>query len=288
MGTLTQFSPQHRIGHCLAERESITECLARHIGLSGDTVRWLISFGSVYVDRKRISKDQPLNPGQYVRVHFDPKRFPVAGIDWRAAILHEDESFLVLNKPPGIPVHPTLDNGIENVVHQLADTLGKTVFVTQRLDIEVGGLLVLAKSREFQRDFNRMLAERKVQKRYRALVTSAPRVGRHVHYMQPAKRSPRRVEREPREGWLECVLRVISVRPAGDVFDAEIDLETGRTHQIRVQLSALGCAIAGDTLYGSDDAAHGIRLFCAAQSWTDERREWAFRLAPPWGQSIDS
>ena len=74
-----------------------------------------------------------------------------------------------MNKPAGIPVHATLDNQVENVLHQLHVALGDSLYVTQRLDTEVSGLIVFAKTQEFQRRFNRLLAERKVTKRYRRL-----------------------------------------------------------------------------------------------------------------------
>jgi 23S rRNA pseudouridine1911/1915/1917 synthase len=249
-----------------------------------------VSFGSVYVDRQRVSSDQTLTPGQYVRVHLQARRYPVAGVNWRATIVHLDEAFVVVNKPAGIPVHATLDNRAENVAHQLSAALGAPVYVTQRLDAAVSGLIVFARTQEFQKEFNRLLRERKVKKRYRALVMTAPEVGRHLHYMEPTKRGPKIVVTDPRPNWLECALRVVRVAPAGSVFDVEIDLETGRTHQIRAQLSAMGSPIVGDTLYGSVKPYEvngvdllGLALFSASTSWSyPQETEWSFELSPPW------
>ena len=206
----------------------LIDCLAHHFGLRIEECERLISFGAVYQDRQRINSNRLLSPGQYIRVHLHPKRFPVDGIDWTKTIVHDDKEFVVVNKPAGIPVHATLDNQVENVLHQLRLTLGGSVYVTQRLDTEVGGLIVFAKTEEFQRQFNRLLLERKVKKQYRALVISAPEVGRHIHYMEPTERSSKTVSTENRPNWLECALRVVNVTPgtcivpAPQTFDVEL------------------------------------------------------------------
>src|SRR6185436_13518768 len=101
-------------------------------------------------------------------------------------------------------------------------TLGVALYVTQRLDTDVSGLMVIAKTRQFQRLFNGLLVERKVRKRYRALVTSPPATGRHVHYMEPAARSPKTVVSEPHADWLRCSLRVERIQARGDLFELEI------------------------------------------------------------------
>lgn len=283
---------QGRIRHYLAQEEgTLLGCLMQRAGLTREEGERLFYFGAVYQDRRRVSSDRPLTPGQYVRVHLEPRRFPVGKIDWRATVVRHNSEFVVVNKPAGIPVHATIDNQVENVLHQLQVALNSPLYITQRLDTEVSGALVFAKAREFQRQFNRLLVERKVKKRYRALVTAPPALGRHVHFMQPTPRSPKTVSVSIQPNWLECALTVVSVRPSeAQAFDVEIDLETGRTHQIRAQLSAMGSPILGDSLYGSPKpyeansiALPGIALFSASTSWSFEGGQpWSFELPVPW------
>jgi 23S rRNA pseudouridine1911/1915/1917 synthase len=282
-----------RIGHCRTQDAgTLLECLAT-LGLSSEEGERLLSFGAVYHGRARVTSNRVLSPGEYVRVHLQPKRFPVEKVDWPATIIYQNDRFVVVNKPAGIPVHATVDNVVENVLHLVSLTLRSPIHITQRLDTEVSGVLVLAKTKEFQRQFNQLLIERRVRKRYRALVERTPELGRHVHYMKPAKRSPKLVQPEPRHDWLECVLHVDGVTriPGAShqppLFEVEIDLETGRTHQIRAQLSALGSPIAGDELYGSTKSCEvsgpnrrRIALASTSTSWTDEEgRAWSFALA---------
>ena len=288
---LSATSAQGRVGHCRIRSEGMLLESLSVFGLGDEEGQQLLSFGAIYHEGKRVQANRIVSPGDYVRVHLKPKRFPVEMVDWRSVVVELNDAFLVLNKPAGVPVHATVDNQLENVVHQLSAAFQTPLYVTQRLDTEVSGLLVLARTREFQREFNRLLFERKVTKKYRALVSLAPETGRYIHYMKRAERSPKVVRKELQPDWLECILAIESVTPlACSGFELKIDLETGRTHQIRAQLSAMGSPIIGDKLYGSlteykvdGMPGRGIALFSAFTSWSSEDgRAWSFALEQPW------
>eukprot|EP00741_Cyanophora_paradoxa_P020288 tig00021244_g19582.t1 len=280
-------------------------------------MRWLIDFGAVWLrGKERLASqdaEREVEAKVYVRAHLNPKRFPVGRVDWRAAIVHAEEGFVVVDKPPGVPCHANSDNARENVCEQVAAVLGEAVFVTSRLDQPTRGLLVLARTRDFLSRFNLLLRKHKVRKRYRVLAAAeapetpadeeasgspgpadraggeggagasagaeGPPLGPMEHWMEECPRAPKRVARAPRSGWLPCHLTVLASRrvlpgevarrwgrPAAEaaaswanrgggelerpLFEIEIELGTGRTHQIRAQLSHEGYPIFGDFVYG--------------------------------------
>ena len=206
--------------------------------------------------------------------------------------MRDTSDYVVIDKPAGIPVHPTCDNAVENVAIQIGSLLGVKLGTMQRLDIATQGLMVLAKTREFQIRFSRWLETRKVVKKYRALIPRPLTPREVIHYMQPGERAPRVVGAEPREGWKLCALRIDEVVAAGgpQTFEARVTLLTGRNHQVRTQLSALGAPILGDELYGSKLPAPlglGTGEAIALQSFSlrfpgDGGGEASFSLPAPW------
>jgi 23S rRNA pseudouridine1911/1915/1917 synthase len=249
----------------VAQPGPLSREIAEKIGAPVERVLELIELGAVYWNRDRVEADFLLHAGDYVRVHPAPRRFPVSEVDWRARLIHETDEYVVVNKPPGIPVHPTCDNRVENVAVQVGRLIGVRLHIPQRLDITTSGLFVLAKSGDFQTRFGLWQSLGRIEKRYRALIScngsgrGALPTGEVVHYMEPADRAPRRMSTEPREGWKRCRLSVEQVVPRskewyGELHEVTVRLHTGRHHQIRAQLGAMGAPILGDTLYGASPA----------------------------------
>lgn len=174
-------------------------------------------------------------------------------------ILHEDESILVLAKPPGIVVHPAAGHGRGTLAHGLlfhCTSLpgmdeGRPGIV-HRLDKNTSGVMLVAKNDNALEKLSEGFRNRKIKKIYHALLLRSPRenkgrivaeIGRH-----PLNRKKMTVVK--RKGRYAATNWRVIEEFANGMCLAEIDIETGRTHQIRVHMASIGCPVAGDTLYG--------------------------------------
>lgn len=278
MALLMAVTPSNRILHHVAGKATTLKNLLKdHFKLGPERIEEIISLGAIYLNKRRIFQDCPIPQGAYLRLHLAPKRFPVKNVDWKKCLVKETPDYLIIQKPFGIPTHATVDNAIENCLAQMRRVLGKDLFVTQRLDQPVGGLLLFSKTKTHQAVFNGLLKDRKVKKIYRALVEREITPQKLVHYMEPSERSPKKLSAEPHPNWDPCELSILDCVPGEvegrPVFELKIELHTGRTHQIRSQLSFIGCPILGDRLYGSsfrDLGPDKIGLFATSLGWQKE------------------
>jgi len=224
---------------------------------------WL-HYGSVYVEGRRMREDCALQAGQIIRLHTRRKTYVTETPMLIERIAADHADFLVLDKPSGLPTHATLDNYIENAAYLLSQELGIALYVTHRLDVATEGLLILAKSPKAQAAINKQFAKRQVEKIYRAVTLKPVEARLHTHYMDPQSRVPKVISATPVAGWWECRLEVQSCTEFEDDWHIQLQLLTGKTHQIRAQLAYLGAPIKGDHVYGSKsvDTHRQIALEC--------------------------
>jgi 23S rRNA pseudouridine1911/1915/1917 synthase len=219
-----------------------------------ETINALLRLGAIYLNGKRIFENTQLTEGDYLRVHAQPRRFKVPA-DISDLILFEDDYFIALNKPQGIPCHPTLDNSFENLLNLLSLDRNQGYFLCHRLDIGTEGVLLFAKSKEIQTYM--MQHWKDVKKIYQAQ-THGPQLKPQLlrHWMRPHPRAPKILASKQVENWQICELNILSsklTKISEELYfnEYEIELLTGRTHQIRAQLSFEQNPILGDTMYGS-------------------------------------
>ncbi len=230
-----------RITHiCVETSAKLSTLLRDGLSIDENTAQFLLKIGAVYTNFKRTTTDIDVFPQTVLRVHQNPLRFDIKH-DWKARLIHEASDFIVVNKPQGLPTHATLDNSVENLHYQFQTHMNIPLFVTHRLDILTSGLIVLAKTRAFQKAFNSLLQKREIKKFYTAKTESFPEPGHYVHYMEPSDYSPKKISDLALAGWLKCELLALP--------DGRIQLLTGRTHQIRAQLAHMGFPIVGDPIY---------------------------------------
>lgn len=207
--------------------------------------------GCLYVDGRRQRENIRLLAGQIVRLHTRPKIYRRRFKTLREHIVLDHDEFLVLDKPAGLPTHATLDNFKDNAVYILEEELGRPLFTTHRLDVPTSGLLIVAKSASAQSAINKLFSTGRVLKRYLAKTEKPVPPKRYDHFMDPNGSAPRAMSTEPKSGWRVCSMEIQDVQSDCEFYRHKIRLLTGRTHQIRAQMSYLGAPLLGDALYGS-------------------------------------
>lgn len=290
-----QRGKSYGVQHLLASFSGpLDKIIEKSLELQLEKVRFLREFGCVYVNNSRCLENKPIETGTYLRVHQNPRRFPTEVFRWPTQKIFENEQLLVINKPSGLPVPATVDNIQESLSALLSRELKCGIYVTHRLDIGTSGLLIFGKTKAAQAEINHKLAAGEVRKIYRALVhgTNLP-TGEWIHYMLPSPRAPKTVSVEARPGWVPCRLRILDqtevLRNHSEVL---VELITGRTHQIRAQLSAAGFPIVGDISYGSKYKMADFEKICLQAFYLEfevAREKMTFRLdAPDWLRDLTS
>jgi 23S rRNA pseudouridine1911/1915/1917 synthase len=257
----------------------ITEILFELLSLNFEDSMLLLKIGAVYINNLRQIENLEIKENSLFRVHTKPRRYN-CNLNWKARIVFENQDFIILNKPSGLPSHPSVDNIIENSLTQLSSAINNPLYITHRLDTLTSGLIVYAKNSEFVRHFNLQIQNRTVEKKYVALVERTHALPEKlIHYMEPSPRAPKKLSDIFTEGWAFCELDVIEQKKINaELMWIKINLLTGRTHQIRSQLAKLGAPILGDVLYGSklDYTPHaiGLRAFELEFNWGQQRMQF--------------
>ena len=253
----------------------LAQILSKSLEISEKQTQFLLDLGAIYLNEKRLLPQNihSIQKDDYLRVHQQPRRFPVQVFNYPDCLVHEDSELIVINKPSGLPVHPTVDNTEENLLCLLEKARGEKLFITHRLDTATSGLMVYAKKANSQTAINQFLVEGKIRKYYRALVQGHDlKEDQWLHFMEPSPRAPKKVSSTKISGWAECKLNIIDQIPMtnsqyGEISEVLIELVTGRTHQIRAQLSYEGFPILGDRAYGSKFVLSEHEQICLQSSF---------------------
>ncbi len=243
--------------------ERIDAALSRLLGLSRNVIVGLIDAEEVNKDGKPVSKSFKVSAADQIEITMPAAKgeakltaTPIDSLD----VVYDDEYVIVINKPVGIAAHPspgwqgaTVVGAIFAAGYQLATSgAAERQGVVHRLDVGTSGLMVVAKNEIAYSSLKDQFRNRTVSKIYHALVQG------HMDPTTGTIDAP--IDRHPREDYRFAVVangkpsithyKTLEGFPAVSLM--EIELETGRTHQIRVHFSALHHPLVGDLTYGAD------------------------------------
>jgi len=211
------------------------------------TIYKLIRKGKIYVNGKRVRdpgfdlEEGDIVEIKYVNLENLPKRSDkkdLTPVPMKLDIIHENDNYLVLNKPPGVAIHPGKGVHVATLIEGLlyyGQEQRFEPFLVHRLDKDTSGLLIVAKNREAARVLTEMFKGRNVEKEYIALVKGVPENNLKITI--------------PLDGQ-EAVSEIVSVKPLKNVSLLRVKIHTGRKHQIRRHLSQIGFPVVGDDTYG--------------------------------------
>ena len=178
---------------------------------------------------------------------FEPQDIPLD-------IVYEDDDLMIINKQPGLIVHPTKGHPSGTVANALMHYMAQTgnsfkIRFVNRLDMDTSGLLIVAKNSYCQNDFTKQMRENTIEKRYIAIVKGILDSDEGTVDLPIGRPDPDNVRRGVMEGGAPSVTHYKVIDRYREHTMVELLLETGRTHQIRVHMSHIGHPVLGDWLY---------------------------------------
>lgn len=230
----------------------VKDFMRRHAGISLTLWRKIKNSGTLAVNAIPAAVNDVVNPGDIITVTW-PEASSLLAEQLPLAIAYEDEWLLAVDKPAGMLVHPatgqhsgTLANAVMHYYQLQNYSCG--FHPVNRLDRNTSGLVLIAKRPDIQHKLNQN--QQLIAKLYLAIAAGIPSPDEGTIDAPIGRKSGSIIEREVRPDGQQAVTHYRTVTVFSNASLLEVILETGRTHQIRVHLSYIGCPLLGDDLYG--------------------------------------
>lgn len=246
--------------------------LIAQVRLSRNQIQKLIDSGKIHCNGAILTAASRFQPGDKIEFSIDPPRaIGLVPEDNPVEVLYSDSDIVVVNKPPGMTVHPseTQMEGtlVHALLHQIRDLSGiggvLRPGIVHRIDKNTSGALVITKTDEAHLKMSEIFAKHDIERVYWAFCYGVPKlkkgtidtlIGRHATDRKKFSSQVKEGKRAITHYQLKEEFRSNSGTPFASLIEAK--LETGRTHQVRVHLSSIGNSLLGDPTYGAPSERH--------------------------------
>lgn len=238
--------------------KNINEILSLKFNLSTRLTTKLIKNQKIYKNGNIVDTRSPVFTGDIILIDLNlpEDNSNIVPTAMKLDILYEDDWFLVVNKPAGIAIHPSrlhYDNSLSNGIRFYFDSIGlkKKIRPVNRLDLHTSGIVVFAKCEYIQESFSKQMANGIFKKEYLCVVEGrlTKKVG--TIDLPISRKDGSIIERCIDKDGQRAITHYQVLKEFQNYSLVKCKLQTGRTHQIRVHMKAIGNPIVGDTLYGN-------------------------------------
>lgn len=242
----------------LNKYSNIKEVLKAEFSMSDRLLLKLKRLDKIYLNGKNASVNQNISKNDLVECYldYDEDNSNIIPTEMPINIVYEDDAFLIVNKPAGIPVHPSMDHYTDSLSNGIAFyfskiCLKKKIRPVNRIDKDTSGIVIFAKNEYIQECLIRQMKSKQFVKKYIAVVNG--NLDNLVGTINApiARKEGSIIERCVNENGNIAITHYKVLKMTANYDIVECILETGRTHQIRVHFAHIGHSLLGDTLYGT-------------------------------------
>ena len=226
---------------------------------SRSQIQKLISGKNITINNSSIKSSTEIKYNDKITIKI-PKidKTPLIASEIKIEIIYQNSELLIVNKPHGIVVHPSKGHSNDTVINALLGmdikfeaNLGQTKpFLVHRLDKDTSGLLLVAKNEKMYSYLTEIQKKRKIKKHYLAVIKGVPDKKHATIDASISRNKSHRKKMSVNSKGRKSLTTYKVIKSNDSMSLVELELHTGRTHQIRVHMQALGHPIIGDTLYG--------------------------------------